>query len=367
MARLSLTEKIEQESKNRNVSLEGLLPMEFYDVREEVSPKAPVQSLIAWGLGAYGVLLMGFLVLLSTEFSAKSTSSTTTIEANPILSESAHGTMNCSPLSTFVGSEDVQCQSSFAFPNYDRFFVQSDPYGEGQDGFVTCGTFVRATTKRCVERTTELDVCAGYGLAIEANSVCRANPGGSGVYLDWSSNGQLKTIRKEINFEDEDKALSAGFNFIDEYTGPFPDSAKGVYTVSQNSLSFGLAYHLGQHNPNYVTQDGTGNVSGESASVSKCGVSQAWLSDCASFIDKLCIQVGARGAPYACTETTTSSPTFFEALGTAYANLAFASSVLLPGVAIFMVKMEERKGTKGQESGKREPVPPSSPMHTSRL
>ena len=136
----------------------------------------------------------------------------------------------------------------------------------------------------------------------------------------------MKTIRKEVNFDDVDIGVT-DFLFLDEYTGPFP-GGKSTYTVSQNSLSFGLAYSLGSHTSGYVTQDGTGPVSGEG--VPSCGVSDLWLSDCAAFWQSTCDRVGVVSGPYACTKTTTTTPSVFESLGFAYANLALFSSIGKP-------------------------------------
>jgi hypothetical protein len=63
------------------------------------------------------------------------------------------------------------------FPNADRFYTENDPYGEGQDGFVTCGTMVRATKDRCLEVVESLQVCTTYKAAIEEHAECRENPG----------------------------------------------------------------------------------------------------------------------------------------------------------------------------------------------
>ncbi|GMH50897.1 hypothetical protein TrRE_jg5136 [Triparma retinervis] len=358
MVRLSVENAAEQ-IEARNLALEDFLPLEFFDVREEISPKAATTTLIKWGGAVYAMLFVLFIALFATEITKETKSSTTTIEASPIV-DARHANVVCSPLSTFAGSEDVMCASSFSFPNRDRFFVSNDPYGEGMDGFVSCGSFVRATQQKCTERVAELDVCNGYAKAVEENSVCRANPGGVGVYLDWSDNGQLKTIRKEVNLDDLDIG-EPGFRFMDEYTGPFPGE-KSIYTVSKNSLSFGLSYTLGMNEPRYCTQDGTGSVAGEG--VSNCGVTQDWIADCETFWANACERVGIFSGPYACTETVVAAPTFFEALGTAYANLAFFSSLMIPLVVMLMVKLEERRK---QGLNEKQPIPPSSPIHNNKL
>ena len=84
------------------------------------------------------------------------------------------------------------------------------------------------------------------------------------------------------------------------------------------------------NNPDYVTQDGT------------CKVSDLWMSDCNTFWENTCQKVGVVSSPLACVKTIISKPSFYEALGTAYANLAFLSSIVLPGVAILMVKLSEK-------------------------
>lgn len=224
--RASLAENVEGAAKRRGIELSDLLPLDFYDVREEITPRAPSEILIRWGLLTYSVFLVVFLALFATEITKASTTSDTTIQAEPIIASDT----SCSPLSTFVGSTDVMCASSPSLPNYDRFSVQSDPYGEGFDGFVTCGSFVRATRTMCLERSA--DVCHGYKQAIEERSTCRVNPGDSSLtYLNWS-NGQMKTIRREVNFDPVEVGVT-DFLFLDEYTGPFP-GGKSIYTVSQN-------------------------------------------------------------------------------------------------------------------------------------
>jgi hypothetical protein len=124
--------------------------------------------------------------------------------------------------------------------------------------------------------------------------------------------------------------------------GPFP-SGEAVYTVSDNSLSFGLAYSLGSWDATNVDQD-------------TCTPSASWLARCDAFIAATCQKVGTSSGPYACVATETTKATFFEALGTAYANLAFLQGLLLPLVAIAMVKAQEVGKKEGAEL-----VPPSSP------
>ena len=37
------------EAERRGISPEDFLPMEFFDVREEISPKAEIKTLVKWG------------------------------------------------------------------------------------------------------------------------------------------------------------------------------------------------------------------------------------------------------------------------------------------------------------------------------
>ncbi|GMI05352.1 hypothetical protein TrLO_g4119 [Triparma laevis f. longispina] len=332
------------EAERRGISPEDFLPMEFFDIREEVSPKAPIKTLVKWGAAVYAFFLVIFVALFTLEITKVTKLSTTTIVNAP----SNEGNIVCTPLSTFSGSEDVQCQSSFAFPNNNRFYMENDPYGEGQSGFVTCGTMVRATKDMCDARVAQLDVCNIYAAAIEQHSECRANPGdGSLKYLSWGED-EPKTIRVEISLAKTNQGLE-GAQLFNEF-GPYPTGAS-VYSVSENSLSFGLAYQLGRNNESMVTQD-------------TCKVSSAWISKCDEFLQNTCKRVGITSGPYACVETEENKPSFVEALGTAYANLAFLQGLLLPIVAIVMVKMG---ALGGQQEEKMQQVPPSSPIHKKEI
>ncbi|GMH98013.1 hypothetical protein TrVE_jg4613 [Triparma verrucosa] len=330
------------EAERRGISPEDFLPMEFFDVREEISPKAEIKTLVKWGGITYAFFFLVFVALFTLEITKVTVLSTTTIVNSP----STEGNTVCTPLSTFSGSEDVQCQSSFTFPNNNRFYMENDPYGEGQSGFVTCGTMVRASREKCNSRVTQLDVCNSYAAAIEQHSECKVNPGDSSLkYLSWGED-EPKTIRVEISLAETNNGLE-GAQLFNEY-GPYPNGGS-VYTVSENSLSFGLAYSLGRNNESMVTQD-------------TCKVSSAWISKCDDFLQNTCKRVGVTSGPYACVESEESTPSFIEALGTAYANMAFLQGLLLPIVAIVIVKMGANAGQQ-EERGVRQQVPPSSPIH----
>ena len=113
-------------------------------------------------------LAVAFLSLFTYEMTAVSSSSTTTIE--PGLLE-GNG-VSCTPLSTFAGTEDVQCDKDVLKTPVRFHASTTDPYDEGGflDGFVTCGTLVRSTGARCRERV--VGVCTEYKRAMEKFGVC---------------------------------------------------------------------------------------------------------------------------------------------------------------------------------------------------
>ncbi|GMI39978.1 hypothetical protein TeGR_g11485 [Tetraparma gracilis] len=336
----SAARRVSVAASERGMAPEDFLPMEFFDIREEISPKAPVKTLVKWGGVVYAILFIIFVSLFSFEMTNTNTSSTTTIVSSP--PSPASDNIVCTPLATFSGSTDVQCEASPVFPNADRFYTENDPYGEGQDGFVTCGTMVRATKDRCLEVVESLQVCTTYKAAIEEHAECRENPGDSNLkYLAWGTD-EPKTIRMEIHLGHAVTPWTNGAPVLFNQFGPFP-SGEAVYTVADNSLSFGLAYSLGSWDATNVDQD-------------TCTPSASWLSRCDAFMAATCQKVGTSSGPYACVATETTKATFFEALGTAYANLAFLQGLLLPLVAIAMVKAQEVGKKEGAEL-----VPPSSP------
>ena len=112
------------------------------------------------------------------------------------------------------------------------------------------------------------------------------------------------------------------------------------FTVNPNSLSFGLAWGLSM---DFIDQ-------------ASCKVKDTWMTACDTFLDQTCDKVDMLGGPYACITTVEEGRTFFEAIGTAYANLAFLSSLVLPAAAVLMVKMgkegeEKKEGGEAEASG----------------
>jgi hypothetical protein len=344
--------RITTAASNRGIAPSDFLPMDFFDIREEISPKAPIKLLVKWGCFSYGVLSVLFVALFIIEINKVSVSSVTSIQPDVTQNAEDNAVTVCDPLSTFVGTDDVLCDKSVIRSPVRFSMTTLDPYDEGGflDGFVTCGTMVRSTREVCDERTA--GVCSGYKRAIEDTlpGSCVDDTGvGGGYSINWGD-GYTKVIRREINLDEDADHGRQEYDYFNTDSGPFPNGG-AYYSVSKNSLSFGNAWSLSGTN---VAQDGT------------CAVTQTWLDDCESFLSNTCVKVGLLSGPYACTKTTESKASIFEAIGTAYANLGFFSSLLLPAVAMLVVKIHEREEERiKMEGGASEVVTgvePRSPM-----
>jgi hypothetical protein len=83
MVRLSVENAAEQ-IEARNLALEDFLPLEFFDVREEISPKAATTTLIKWGGAVYAMLFVLFIALFATEITKVSDAATRPEKINKI-------------------------------------------------------------------------------------------------------------------------------------------------------------------------------------------------------------------------------------------------------------------------------------------
>ncbi|GMH51437.1 hypothetical protein TrST_g4615 [Triparma strigata] len=102
---------IEAKTKARGISVETFLPSEFFYVRQDSTPKAPVTSLIAWGLLVYLALGGAFGLLFLSEYTKETIVKETTIEALPITGKE---NIECKGLSTLKGSFTSDAENSYS-------------------------------------------------------------------------------------------------------------------------------------------------------------------------------------------------------------------------------------------------------------
>ncbi|GMH83093.1 hypothetical protein TrVE_jg553 [Triparma verrucosa] len=177
----SAASTIEAKTKARGISVETFLPSEFFYVRQDSTPKAPVTSLIAWGLLVYLALGGAFGLLFLSEYTKETTVKETTIEALPITGKE---NIECKGLSTIKGesttdySGDNSIESNYNPPpidpsrSGDRYSFDWVRTGGYMLNDITEAQFKEATNGLCSEGLQK-------NLELRGKTACPLEPGSS--------------------------------------------------------------------------------------------------------------------------------------------------------------------------------------------
>ncbi|GMI02297.1 hypothetical protein TrLO_g7402 [Triparma laevis f. longispina] len=218
------------------ISIETFLPTEFFYVRQDSTPKAPVTSLIAWGLLVYLALGGAFGLLFLSEYTKETIVKETTIEALPI---TGNENIECKGLSTIKGESTTDYNlNSSPEPYYkpppidpsrstDRFSFDWVRTGGYMLNDITEAQFKEATNGLCSE---------GLQKNLELRGKIACPP------LPWSSDSDKRGICdykaegvSDLNDGDYFVYPSKGFDCYYSYTSV---KVEGEWISAQSSVYF---------------------------------------------------------------------------------------------------------------------------------
>jgi len=341
--------------------LKALLPADFFHVKEEVTPKAPLQVLYKFAAIGYSIVIIVFFGLLANDLNQTVTTRETLIVQAP------DPNLECTALGYW--SSKVRTDDTYNPVERDGTNL----------GIELSMIDVSLTSAQCIERSNSAAFCQSWADRFVGDGQCclespalatRWDPdfncggaplcGASSAVPEYSCGHALAilTFNGTVDIRDA-PCLDGNRGWSDQPTVAFNNisstprsmfvlnlcSSAGSAGVGRSGGGFGStcsAYSLNRDaTMNYVTIRRGLN---EYATMYTSLLTHAdFVSDCQTRVNEVCARVDLNTQPFACIKENVIRRTVLEASGTAFANTQFVGGLIFSALGLLAAKLHTQQ------------------------